>query len=132
LRLYCLKGEAFLNEMTKPIVTCNNSNIPNKKVPSRRHIYELDVDLDSASPPEEIREELDVEAITRTSGPYKLFCWNCRKEGHKFQDCMGVRSVFCFGCGLADTYKPTCPKCNSGNFQRGEPQSRTFAKTKLI
>lgn len=42
-----------------------------------------------------------------------LKCWNCDKIGHAFQDCMEVRRVFCYGCGLLATYKPTCPKCSA-------------------
>lgn len=38
-------------------------------------------------------------------------CWNCDKSGHTYTDCMETRRIFCYGCGLKDTYKPTCPKC---------------------
>ena len=50
-------------------------------------------------------------------GKYSI-CWNCKEMGHGFQDCTSnIRSVFCYGCGTPDTYKPTCRKC-TGNGQR--------------
>lgn len=39
-------------------------------------------------------------------------CWNCDQTGHTFMDCMEIRRVFCYGCGVKDTYKPTCPNCS--------------------
>lgn len=45
-----------------------------------------------------------------------LKCWNCDKIGHRFEDCFEARSIFCFGCGAKNTYKPKCKTCNpSGN-----------------
>lgn len=35
-----------------------------------------------------------------------LKCWNCDKIGHRFEDCLEARSIFCFGCGAKNTYKP--------------------------
>lgn len=48
--------------------------------------------------------EGDIEAIA-------LVCWNCRKAGHRYQDCQSERKVFCYGCGMANTYKPSCSRC---------------------
>lgn len=39
-------------------------------------------------------------------------CWNCDKLGHTYFDCMEVRRVFCYGCGVKDVYKPTFPNCS--------------------
>ncbi|KAI8119871.1 hypothetical protein CVS40_8788, partial [Lucilia cuprina] len=44
-----------------------------------------------------------------------LVCWNCQKPGHRYQDCLSVRTIFCYGCGKADTYKPNCKHCQSKN-----------------
>lgn len=42
-----------------------------------------------------------------------LICWNCRQTGHRYQDCLQERRVFCYGCGAINMYKPKCPDCNS-------------------
>lgn len=49
-----------------------------------------------------------------------LKCWNCDKAGHTYIDCMDTRRVFCYGCGLKDIYRPTCPNCSRkpGNAQK--------------
>jgi hypothetical protein len=38
-------------------------------------------------------------------------CWNCREEGHRYIDCMKERTIFCYGCGAQNKYKPTCENC---------------------
>lgn len=38
-------------------------------------------------------------------------CWNCDQVGHHWQDCLHVRTIFCYGCGAKNTYKPKCTKC---------------------
>lgn len=38
-------------------------------------------------------------------------CWNCDQVGHTFHDCLDTKRVFCYGCGLRDTYRPKCPNC---------------------
>lgn len=42
----------------------------------------------------------------------ELRCWNCDKPNHTFFDCMETRRLFCYGCGMKDVYKPTCPNCS--------------------
>lgn len=49
-----------------------------------------------------------------------MICWNCDEMGHTFDLCtVATRNVFCYGCGLKNTYKPTCARCNAGNPLRG-------------
>lgn len=50
-------------------------------------------------------------------------CWNCHQSGHRYQDCLSDRTVFCYGCGAADTYKPNCKTCNSKNCRPGAQNS---------
>lgn len=40
-------------------------------------------------------------------------CWNCDQLGHHWQDCLYDRTVFCYGCGAKQVYKPNCLKCNA-------------------
>lgn len=55
-----------------------------------------------------------------------VVCWNCDEMGHAFSDCeVATRNVFCYGCGTKNTYKPSCPKCNSGNLKLGGQQHRS-------
>lgn len=59
--------------------------------------------------------EADICAVVKKNG-----CWNCGSVDHSFKDCMKARTVFCFGCGLKDMYRPKCPNCapKRGNFQQ--------------
>ena len=48
-----------------------------------------------------------------------LICWNCSEKGHLFEDCVGERKIFCYGCSTPNIFKPNCSKCNtlhSGDF----------------
>ncbi|XP_073838108.1 uncharacterized protein [Musca autumnalis] len=46
-------------------------------------------------------------------------CWNCRKTGHRFMDCLSTqRTLFCYRCGQPDTVAPRCPKCKSENAKK--------------
>lgn len=52
-----------------------------------------------------------VEEPAEVCGMNILKCWNCDGVGHTYVNCMGPRRVFCYGCGLRDVYKPSCPRC---------------------
>ncbi|KAH8404970.1 hypothetical protein KR215_007183, partial [Drosophila sulfurigaster] len=89
--------ERFLKTISMP------STVP-RGLP-RRHVSEVTVQatMDEEDDVEE-SENLEVDALT-------LSCWNCGKSGHRYQDCVAVRKVFCYGCGKRDTYRPSCTKC---------------------
>lgn len=57
--------------------------------------------------------EVEIEEIK------EIICWNCSEKGHKFEDCLGERKIFCYGCGSPKIFKPNCSRCNklSKNFQ---------------
>lgn len=38
-------------------------------------------------------------------------CWNCDETGHQWEDCVQERTIFCYGCGTKQVYKPNCAKC---------------------
>ncbi|KAL7723504.1 hypothetical protein ACLKA6_008432 [Drosophila palustris] len=85
----------------------NSSSTP--RVVVRRHISEVTVQTGNDSDSEEEESvNPDIEALT-------LSCWNCGKNGHRYQDCVAERTIFCYGCGKRDTYRPSCPKCGSKN-----------------
>lgn len=67
------------------------------------------------------------------TGPTELVCFNCRGQGHHFNDCSSERKVFCYRCGRVGVKSIDCPNCKSvtGNANAGlgegverAPQSR--------
>ena len=57
-------------------------------------------------------------ALERLPGDWKRRCWCCDGYGQKYSQCtkpFGLRRR-CFGCGLPDHTKKTCPNC-SPNYQ---------------
>lgn len=38
-------------------------------------------------------------------------CWNCNSPDHRHRDCTRARKRFCYGCGLDNQTKTTCPRC---------------------
>lgn len=60
-------------------------------------------------------------ALPATNRGEYLICWNCHDIGHTYGDCLQARTVFCYGCGAKDTYRPKCFKCNPGNQNRTAP-----------
>jgi len=57
-----------------------------------------------------------VDEIARKKKPSApAICWNCRRENHSFRDCLENRTVFCYGCGEPNVYRPECQKCNPEN-----------------
>lgn len=77
----------------------------------RRQVAELDLPSQSAnlgitdiSP-----KGLSIDAIQQTTRT--LLCWNCDEPGHRWDDCLATKTVFCYGCGSKNTYKPQCSTC---------------------
>lgn len=67
------------------------------------------------------REAAEVNPLHVDAAEF-IVCWNCKEMGHPFMDCTAPRTVFCYGCGTAEVYKPQCAKCNhQGNAQRNIP-----------
>ncbi|KAH8310117.1 hypothetical protein KR067_012856, partial [Drosophila pandora] len=77
LREICRKRECFLEELKR-------EQVYKKGPPFKSHVSELLGNTREEGEPE-FFEEVDgaVEAIS-------LVCWNCRKEGHRYQDCTGA------------------------------------------
>lgn len=119
LRVLSLKGESLLTEISKPIFLNAPNNARNNF--SRRQVNEIDA-LDDTDEENVSQVELhtEVDEITRRMSNYKLICWNCRQEGHRYVDCVQERSIFCYGCGLVGIYKPNCIACRSKNSNASE------------
>lgn len=54
----------------------------------------------------------------------EIRCWNCDKPGHIYIDCMEPRHVFCYGCGMRNTYRPTCVNCSKHKQGNGQKDVR--------
>ncbi|KAH8338652.1 hypothetical protein KR059_009040, partial [Drosophila kikkawai] len=113
LREICRRREAFLADVKR----CSGYM---RSTPFKREVSEFSQEYETQLHSEPECED-DVEA-------FSLLCWNCRKEGHRYQDCVSERRVFCYGCGGANTYKPSCSKC-SKNSKAGTPKSQFKQKT---
>lgn len=96
LRKYVHRHEIFEEEMLR------HGNFHRQ---SRAQVSELEREEDSLGED----EGLEIAEVN------EFVCWNCRNTGHKFDVCLAERSIFCYGCGAANTYKPQCAKCNSKN-----------------
>ena len=103
LRQLVLRREALSKELDQ------NNRLP----PPRRQVHELESD------------HVDVEIVENQSDQVCEFrekknlnpCYNCKEIGHIYKDCLAPKTIFCYGCGLSNVYKPQCPKCNPGNSQ---------------
>lgn len=90
----------------------------------RRHIAEVKVDDESEI---EFPNTVHVDAVDQNTATRK--CWNCDQPGHFWDDCVRERTIFCYGCGTKNVYKPQCSNCinrkhsASKNYQR--PNSTT-------
>ncbi|XP_043063199.1 uncharacterized protein LOC26534985 [Drosophila yakuba] len=113
LREICRRRERFLDDVRR-------SHSYQKNIPFRKNVSELieEIHLDDAV---EFSEDGDEGEI----GAMALICWNCRKEGHRYQDCEGKRKIFCFGCGRPNTYKPSCVKCQKNSKMNTQPRQQS-------
>lgn len=102
LRDSCRRREFFLQDMRRR--HCFPSSKP---IPITKRVSEIGQDI--------IEEDTEIEIFPNEVSAISLICWNCRKHGHRYHDCLSERTIFCYGCGAPDTFKPNCTKCNSKN-----------------
>lgn len=103
LRREVRKHERFMNDMR-----LNNSS---RNFMVKKQVAELDFDSGKDNGDE---IEVDVCAVSKL-----LTCWNCSETGHTYKNCLKERTIFCYGCGIKDTYKPNCTNCKlQGNLKK--------------
>lgn len=96
----------------------------------RSYVTELSVPSDSEQLSDDAHVSENLSEIQRHTAKTVQVCWNCDKPGHRFDDCVGPRKIFCFGCGAKEIFKPMCPKCNpSGNGMCQPTPSRHILRT---
>lgn len=106
LRNICRRREHFMQDIRR------KHGVPlSRNVTSQKKVSELGLEGDTVHNLPTIIDE-EIAAIN-------LVCWNCRKHGHRYQDCVSERTIFCYGCGAPDTYKPNCKKCDQKNVRLG-------------
>lgn len=110
LRDICRRREFFLQDMRK-----RHGISSGKPSPFQKRISEVDV---MEEPGVEMSHLEEVSEIN-------LICWNCRKSGHRYQDCLTDRNIFCYGCGAPEIYKPNCKTCSTKNSQATAPKGAT-------
>lgn len=101
LRDICRRRENFLEDVKR-------SQGYVKGTPYRREVSELIKENTEEEQSDSDSHVIEVEAFT-------LICWNCNQEGHRYQDCIAERRVFCYGCGAPNTYKPDCRRCSKNS-----------------
>lgn len=100
MRENLMNDEVFRKQISQKL------QIPGNNMNSRRTVAEIQgEDFDS----EEVKDNACVDALKRD--PTKIKCWNCDDFGHFWDDCLKERSIFCYGCGSKNVYKPQCARC---------------------
>ena len=87
------------------------------KVP-KRNIHEIDPIIDDSNLHPEVLDDVNEFVRNSDQNPDRVQgCFNCKSLDHRYKDCMAPKTVFCFGCGKPDVFRPKCPRCNPGNLQ---------------
>jgi len=57
-------------------------------------------------------DEFVEENVSESIAALKVMkCFNCNGEGHVWKNCVQQRTVFCYGCGEPNVYRPNCSRC---------------------
>lgn len=106
LRDTCRRRKFFMENMRR-----QHGIAISRPVQMSKRVSELEVD--------EVEMTSEVSLSAKEVSAINLICWNCGKVGHRYQDCLENRTVFCYGCGAPNTYKPNCSRCSSKNGRQG-------------
>lgn len=73
----------------------------------------------------EKEDENYLEDVSEIRNSKEIICWNCRNQGHRFTECLEDRTIFCYGCGSENVFKPNCQNCqNQGNLKTSGSRSK--------
>lgn len=117
LREICRRREFFIQDVYK------RHGVSGSKVGHlQKRLSEIDIEPEQTPVLELLPPDEDIAEIS-------LICWNCRGAGHRYQDCLAERTIFCYGCGAPQTYKPSCRKCSSNPKNYSAMAPKGAAKT---
>lgn len=114
LREICRRREFFMQDLNR-----RHGFTGNRHSNFSRRAAEIEYE-------ESNRDLLEYEELSELS----TVCWNCRKPGHRYQECLSDRTVFCYGCGSPQVYKPNCGKCNDISKNLQSPALKSAPKPK--
>ena len=118
LRKRCQMRENLLAEEVQRNRFEKSTNNPNKFNKYKKNISALESNEENVSQNSDSEIEISIDAINTDD---KL-CFNCHQPGHFWDSCTSPKTVFCFGCGKPNTYRPQCEFCNqkkSENSKKG-------------
>jgi len=118
LRHLVRKREVFIQCVAK-----NKPLFQRPQAPVRRVVNAVEQQVSCEEVFSEDDESMEVAALN-------LVCWNCRENGHRYQNCTIEHRVFCYGCGQPNTYKNSCTKC-TGSKNLGTRAPVVSARKKL-
>ena len=83
----------------------------------KKQIHEIDPINEDSLIQQEDSEQVNefVRSNSDQSSDRIQGCYNCKSLEHKYKDCMAPKTIFCFGCGKPEVFRPKCPRCNPGN-----------------
>lgn len=111
LRDICRRRELFLQDVRR-----KHGSGFSKNAPVSKRVFELDEVVAGD-------DSVSVSDVSEEIASISLRCWNCHESGHRYQECLADRTIFCYGCGTPDIYKPNCRRCNPKNCKSIAPTS---------
>lgn len=83
-----------------------SSRAPGINSAPRKYVADIEIQKNTDS---NFDSEPNVDALDKVGSHSK--CWNCDEIGHHWHDCLRDRTIFCYGCGAKNVYKPNCVDC---------------------
>lgn len=83
-----------------------SSRAPGINSAPRKYVADIEIQKNTDS---NFDSEPNVDALDKVGSHSK--CWNCDEIGHHWHDCLRDRTIFCYGCGGKNVYKPNCVDC---------------------
>lgn len=99
--------DELLEECKRAERNISKRNANRQQIQNYRRVNELEYD-DTL-----YENDFQIDAFNQATAPAKqLVCWNCKKPGHSFVDCVEEqRNLFCYKCGFDGVTSPKCPRC---------------------
>lgn len=106
LRRLVIRREVFSSELSQ--ATSSNKRVVHEIAEVEEEVLRDEQPIQEVV--QEVRTNVSLKDDEKPEG-----CFNCKAIDHKYKDCIQPRTIFCYGCGKPNVYRPQCPKCGSGN-----------------